>query len=344
MKAKSVKLRMLITLEAFFKHSDKNHRISSTKLNDHLRPYGLECSRRVLADTISAMREFGLDVRCMGTWDQRGAWLETRPINEDILRQMVFAISTNPYLSHTQAEECLNALRPFVTVYQEAMLCLNGEFSDETVTSGSVFKAYTTVCEAMNLKRRIRYTVNQIGYDRKTGEIYSREQWKTLFTPKCLYRAGRAFYMVGYNHSDKHVEAVNLSDIMSIQLAVKHNDPNGEAVHELLNSVDPKDYIPNGRQMLIYKGPVIFKCRGQHLRELVARYGMPNEPVRKNKCGHTTFVLHNVEIQEDTLLWLSQIPRYGIRIKGPRELIDAVQKYITRGMNTLLSPRLDKEM
>lgn len=344
MKAKSVKLRMLITLEALFKHSDKNHRISSTKLNEYLRPYGLECTRRVLADTIAAMRDFGLDVRCMGTWDQRGAWLESRPISDATLRQLVFAVSTNPYLSEDQARESLDALKPFLTVYQEAMLNCKVENRNHFAIRENVFRAYTTACEALDLNRRIIYTVNQIGYDRKTGEVYSREQWKTLFTPKCLYQDGQEIYMVGYNHPDKHIEAVKLSDVVNVRIATKHSDPNGEIIQELLRDVDPRDHIPNGHRASIYRGPVIFKCRGQHLKELVDRYGMPDEPVKKNKAGHTTFILHDVEIGADTLIWLSQIPRHGIRIKGPQELIDAVSSHNAKVINTLLSPRLDKEM
>ena len=342
-KPKSLKLRFLVTLHALYKYSDKNHRISSTKLNEYLRPYGLECSRRVLVDTVTALREYGIDIQSQGTWDQRGVWMESRPLSEDVLKQLAFAVSTNPYLSKTQVSESLSALNPFVTAYQEPMLESNIETLGDFKYGKNFFNAYTTVCEALRLKRRLLYTVNQVGYDRKTGEIYSREQWRTLFTPKCLYKANQTIYMVGYNHSDKHVGAVDLSEIVSIKITLKHNDPNAENVRDLLEQINPEEYIHSERDRLLYKGPVTFKCRGQHLKDLVDKFGMPDEPISKNKCGHTTFILHDAEIKSSTLTWLMQIPRQGIRIKGPAEASDAVKRYYTDITDTLLSARLMRE-
>ena len=112
----------------------------------------------------------------------------------------------------------------------------------------------------------------------------------------------------------------------------------------LLDQIDPRDYIYNEMDRLLYKGPVEFKCRGQHLKELVDKYGMPDEPIRKNKCGHTTFILRDAEIKSSTLTWLTQIPRQAIRIKGPSGLSDVVKCYYIDVAHTLLSARLTKEL
>ena len=53
MKAKSMKMRFLITLYALFRHSDEDHRLNTSKINEFLRPYQLDCTGRVLNDTVS---------------------------------------------------------------------------------------------------------------------------------------------------------------------------------------------------------------------------------------------------------------------------------------------------
>ena len=64
MKAKAMKLRMLITLHALFKYTDKDHQMNTAKLNEFLRPVGLEFrGGTALSDTVRVLRDFGLDVR-----------------------------------------------------------------------------------------------------------------------------------------------------------------------------------------------------------------------------------------------------------------------------------------
>ena len=121
-KPKSMKLRTLVTLHALFKHSDATHRMNSIKLNDFLRPYNLDCTSRVLNDTVRVLREFGVDVRNKGVWENQGIWIQDRPLPDAELNQLIFAVTTNPHLSKSQATEILQNLQPFVTVYQEHLL------------------------------------------------------------------------------------------------------------------------------------------------------------------------------------------------------------------------------
>ena len=122
-KPKSLKLRTLVTLHALWKHSDANHRMNTVKLNEHLRPYNVGCTTsRVLNDTVRILREWGMDVRSKGVWENQGIWIENRPLPDHELSRLIFAVTTNPHLSKDQASDILQSLKPFVTVYQEHLL------------------------------------------------------------------------------------------------------------------------------------------------------------------------------------------------------------------------------
>ena len=343
MKVKSTKQRMLVTMHTLFKLSDRDHRINITKLNQQMQELDLECTSGALIDTVEAMREFGLDVRSKGAWDRRGVWLESRPISEDMLRRLVFAISTNPYLPQTQIRECLDSLRPVMTVYQEAELLNVPEVHNEATVDEAFADRYFKVFEAIRQKQQLCYTTNGIRFDRKSGEIHLRERRKTRFTPKCLYRDENRICMVGYNHTDKCVNAVDLSDIVSLCPPTHQMNTAIDDTEGALLDVDLGKYVPRSCSPVIYRGPAVFMCRGRHLKELVDRFGMPDEPVKKNHSGHATFILHKAEIRPDTLVWLSQIPVHGIRVKGPKDLVEAVRSHCAKEINTLFSLRLDKE-
>lgn len=340
MKAKSMKLRFLVTLHALFKHSDKDHRMNSLKLNEHLRPFGLDCTSRVLNDTVSVLREFGFDVRNKGQWDNQGVWIENRPLPDDALHGLIFSVSTNPFLSREQANEILSALRPLVTVYQEPMLESNVDTLGREPVTNNIFSDYVTISEAIRQERRVLYTVSRVRYDKETGEVYSVNEWDTLFTPKHLCQTDERLYMVGYNNTDRRIEAVDLRCVHDVRFSFKHNDPNIEKVRKTLENIDPKDYIPEKRRQLIYKGPAIFRCRGQYLEELVSMFGAPDGGVDKDARCRAVFRVDEAEIWPETLAWLSSVPGHGIRIKGPEGLTEAVRAYFEDEAKVLLDPSL----
>ena len=341
MKAKSMKLRFLVTLSVLFKHTDQNHRMNRTKLNEYLKPYGLECSTgRSLNDTLSVLRDYGLDVRFTGAWENQGFWIEDRPLQGKTLQALVFAVSSNPYLSNEQATEILSSLRPFVTVFQESMLQSNIETGAIEKGVQNIFTRYSTVSEAIRLGRRVQYTLSRVRYDKETGEVFEAKEWSTLFTPKCLYQTHQKVYMVGYNHPDKRIEAIDLEGVADVKFSFKHKDPNHEKVRELLGKIEPRDYIPEERRQLIYKGPVIFRCRGQYVEELYSRFGQPEGPIEKDYRSRAVYRVSEAEIWPETLLWLGNVPGHGIRIVGPEELVGAMRAYYENTFSGLTDPAL----
>lgn len=337
-KPKSMKLRTLVTLNALLKYSDAQHRMNSIKLNEHLRPYGLDCTSRVLSDTVRILREYGLDVRHKGEWDSQGVWIEDRPLPDHELKRLIFAVTTNPHLDKNQVSDILQSLKPFVTVYQEAQLQGFVETQADMELDDSLYWAYSVIHEAISAKRRVIYTVDYAKYNKAMQAVEPVREWGTLFTPKCIYQANGQLYMVGYNNTDRRADAVNLQDISSIKLSFKHKDPNGEQMEQCLATIVPQEVVPGEHQEIIYKGPVAFRCRGQYIPELYRRFGPPDGPVQKSARGHASYAVRKAVVTSETLHWLSQVPDYGIRIGGPGTLAKAVKEYYSKLTEMLLSP------
>lgn len=340
MKAKSMKLRMLITLHTLFKHSDKEHRINSVQLNEFMTPYGLECTGIVLRDTVRVMQEFGIDVRRGGEYNHKGYWINNRPLSDSVLHRIIFAISTNPFLSETQAAELMGELRPLVTVYQEPLLQSTVTRGELTCAEPQLYDNYIAVCSAIREKRRVAYKAVQICCNRATGEVYWKVEADTSFTPRYIYQTKHLIYMVGYNHFDKHMDAVDLQAITDVRPTHWCDNADSDEIKNLLDRCEPRDYVPEERRQLIYKGPAVFRCRGQYVKELVRRFGMPNAPVEKDARFRAVFSVQEAEIWPETLAWLAQVPGHGIRIKGPEALVDAVREYCAATTAVVLDPRI----
>ena len=335
-KPKSMKLRTLVTLHALLKYSDANHRMNSIKLNEYLKPYGLDCTSRVLSDTVRVLKEYGLDVRYKGEWDSQGVWIEDRLLPDHELKRLIFAVTTNPHLSREQVTDILQSLKPLVTIYQEDLLQGFVDTEPTIEADDSLYWAYSVIHEAIASGRRIRYAVDYTQYDPNTQTVTPRREWETLFTPKCIYQTRNTLYMVGFNNTDRRVDAVNLKDISSIRLAFKHTDPMAHLVKDWIEKIIPKDTVPGEKKEVIYEGPVTFQCRGQFVSELYNRFGPPDGPVVKDVRCRTTYSLQRLTVTSETLFWLSQVPECGIRLIGPAVLTSAVEGYYANLSKTLL--------
>lgn len=338
MKAKSLKLRTLITLHALYKYSDENHRMNSKKLNEHLRPYDLCCTSRVLGDTIRVLRDYGINVQTKGEWEKYGIWIKDRPLSGKQFDDLVFAITTNPYISNATADSILKSLAPLVTVYQEPLLKSHVIKERKLYMNPSIYSKYMLICDAINSKRRVRYQTPHLKYDFDTQCVSMEKQWPTLFTPKCLYQSGEKLYMVGYNNTDKRTDAVDLSLITDLKIAFKHKDPKADQIEEILRAIVPEECIEKVTPSVIYKGPVTFRCRGQYLQDLYFKFGPPSEPVKKDPRGRTTYTVKEAEITEEFLYQLSCKYRKDIRIIGPDVLVEKIKETYTTTAEQMTDP------
>ena len=332
MKPKSVKLRFLATLHAVFKHTDENHRLNCVKLNEILKPYGLDCDRDVVKDSIAVMRNFGLNIQEKGAFNKRGFWLENRPLSEEKLNALIFAVSTNPHISEEQVTDILSSLAPFVTIYQEPLLKSYVVTTQDYPLDTELINKHRVICDAIAAKRRIRYDVT-------AKNIYMTAQKYSLFTPKYIHQVNNRLYMVGYNNSRKKTEAVDIQTMTDIKLSTKHKDPFGEEVQKILDSINPNECIEQIRGPLIYKGKITFKCRAPYIKYLYRIFGEPESPVNTRNRWCCEYTVPEAEIWAKTLFELSSIPNQDILIVATPALSKAVKDYYSSIAEILIRPQ-----
>lgn len=203
MKPISTKLRFLITLHVLYKHTDADHRMNSKRLNQYLEPYGLESTYRALGDTVDVLQEFGVDVRHHGILNKHGVWIQDRLLGEDDLLRLVFAVSTNPYLSADEADGLLGKLAPLVSEFQEPLLANTVIPVSPRQGASNMADIYVVIHRAICTSQRLRYTTTQ-------------NKRPALFTPKQIQHIENGLCMVGYDHRRKEVASICFDEITSV--------------------------------------------------------------------------------------------------------------------------------
>jgi len=222
MRPKSMRLRFLKALHAFWKHTDKDHRLNLKTLNEQFLPSELSfLSPRALAQTLGAMREFGIDIRRAGRGPHDGIWIETRPLSDRDIYALNFAVSTNPHLSKENAEEILHALKPFVTVYQEPLLEVCTENDPNNCIPTDFIDKFSIIHKAICTKSNIRFRVFCIDPADRSWVPNKTQGRSMLFTPNRIYEEGETLCVVGYNHT---LRKENIIDLREIAWAV-HETP-----------------------------------------------------------------------------------------------------------------------
>lgn len=310
-----------------FKRTDKEHCINSVSLNEYLKPYDLECDRQVLRTTVKTLREYGFDIKSKGGGKGGGFWLDKHPLETSKLNKMIFAIATNPHLSKEQSNEILSCLKPFVTIYDEEKLMSIIDTNHDVKVEDTLYDVYCTVSKAINDGRRVRYFTRHMKYRKDTQTLASRISKGVLFTPKWLYQSKGKLYMIGYDNTNERAQTVDLNSIIDIKIAPKLSKEITENSLNALNKTAPRDYVPEDKEIVIYKGPVDFFCKDRYVEELYNRFGPPCKPVAINSRHKATYSVSEAVITTKTLFWISGISEYEIRLKGPDKLIKSVQDY-----------------
>ena len=224
------KLRFLITLHVLYKYTDANHRLNSKKLNEFLKPYGVESGYRSLKDTIEVLWKYGVGVKTHGTLNKHGVWLEERPLTDAALKQLIFAVTTNPYLAADQQADLLESLNPLVTVYQEPLLQNNVQLTQNSASlSAKQIEAYSVIHEAICTNKRVRIAKKKISRTKGEQIQYS------SFTPKGFHVIEDEIYIVGYNHQKEEIETVPLAAIENVEFAKRKKNSHEDMAKMLVN-------------------------------------------------------------------------------------------------------------
>ena len=150
-------------------------------------------------------------------WDKHGAWIEERPLKDEQLSKLIFAVDSNPYLSSEQVTEILQSIAPLVTVYQEPRLAVVTEKINNAELQQNVQKAYMVMSAAIG-------TSQSVCFKKVLPETGKPSVRHVYFTPKRVLFENGDFFAIGVRHVKKRIETVDLHEITEIEL-VQYRQP-----------------------------------------------------------------------------------------------------------------------
>ena len=342
-KEKSLKLRTIISFRTLHKNSDQNHRMTSRKMNTFLKPFELKISGVGLNDDIRILKEFGVDAHTNEGPQGHCAYIKDHLLTDQTLQDLVYAVSSNPHLSSSQATEILAQLKPLVTVYQEPLLQSFMDFGHQTKPDDALYYAYLVTKEAIENKRRILYTIDYAKYNKEDKTIDQIREWETMFTPKYLYKTAKSLYCIGFNNTDKRIECIDLKKTATIRLSLEYKE-NKDLVERCIAPIPLQDHAPKEDPHILYEGPAIFRCFVSNIKILHDLFGEPGGPVEQSYNLRTTYPVEHAVITTEIMTMLAGMAQNGgLQIIGPEALQTVVSEYFATLGSILLSNKFARK-
>ena len=133
---------------------------------------------------------------------------------------------------------------------------------------------------------------------------------------------------------------MDLDDIVDIKLAAHVNLRNDEAeILQKLDKTNPWELILEEKPQVVYCGEVTFMFKNKYLKELLKRFGNPGGEIKQDTQYLTEYTVADTTITTKDLFWITSLPDNGVRLKGPKQLLQSVRDHYARTAEILTDAR-----
>ena len=183
------KLGLLRVLEILQKYSDPDHHLKQEDIIDYLeQDYALSLERKAVSRNLSLLKEAGYPIESNKT----GSWLTERTYSASELRILIDSVLSSRFLSADQKKELINKLcREASVFFRSNVRHIHSAGTWNTRENPQILQNIDLICDAIDRKRKIRYTLLRIEKDKKlhpAKEITS--------TPCGIFISGQQYHML----------------------------------------------------------------------------------------------------------------------------------------------------
>lgn len=191
------KLALLRILEIFQRYSDEDHHLKQEDIIKYLeRDYALFLERKAISRNISLLREAGYEISS----DRNGSWLSERDFDPVELRVLIDSVLSSRFLSVEHSGTMIDKLCRQSSVYFRSNVKHIHAVNEWNKTENpELFRNIETICDAIERKKKIQYTLLRYGADKKLhpdGPAACTPDEAITCTPCGIYISGEQYHML----------------------------------------------------------------------------------------------------------------------------------------------------
>jgi len=193
------KNRALYVKRYLEEQTDENHPVTLADIIDYLAGEGITANRKIIAQDIEQLMEYGVDVVC-NRRRQNQYFVGDRHFELPELKLLLDAVHASKFLSAKHSAKLINKLLAFASSHQNLELT-EDVYSDHRIKP-KYENAYITLdklISAIRTRKRIQFMYIEYRQDKKRIYKHNRQVYK--LSPWTLLWNDDKYYVIGYSES-----------------------------------------------------------------------------------------------------------------------------------------------
>ena len=197
------KLKLLYVMDFLLRQTDEEHPASLAQLQEHLEANGIAAERKSLYDDFDTLRDYGMDIVCVGHGRGSGYYVTSRDFELPELKLLVDSVQASKFITHKKTAALIRKIERLCSVHEARSLQRQVYVAGRIKTMNeSIYYNVDEIHAGISQGKKIRFRYFEL--DVHKNRRYRRDGAWYVVSPYALIWIDNAFYLVCNNsaHDD----------------------------------------------------------------------------------------------------------------------------------------------
>ena len=214
------KLKLLYLYRILMKNTSETHGMSINELREELMKHDIQANRQVIYDDFKALKEFGAEVKKIGSGTSTQYYIESDRFEIAELKVLIDAVQASKFLTVKKTDALINKLASLNGIFDEDLLKRQVYVAGRIKNmNDSIYRTTDVVHRAINDNKMVTFqyfswNIKKEPELRHDGAYYEVSPW-------ALFWDNDKYYMVAYDFKDRMIKHYRVDKMLNVSIIDK---------------------------------------------------------------------------------------------------------------------------
>ena len=214
------KLKLLYLYKIMMENTSEDHGMSIQELKEELLKHDVEANRQVFYEDFKALKEFGAEVKKIGSGTKTQYYIESDRFEVAELKVLIDAVQASKFLTVKKTDVLINKLAKLNGIFDEALLKRHVYVAGRIKNmNDSIYSTTDVVHKAIENNKMVRFqyfswNIKKEPELRHDGAYYEVSPW-------ALFWDNDKYYMVAYDFKDRKIKHYRVDKMLNVSITDK---------------------------------------------------------------------------------------------------------------------------
>lgn len=211
----SNKIKLLYILD-ILKESDEKNPITTNKILEKLKCYGIQAERKSILRDIEILMDYGIDI-ILHNDNKKGYYIGSRDFEDWEIKIIIDSVASAKFITEKQSKSLINKLKNLSSLSgKKAISSLTIINSNYRTDNKTVKISIDSIIKAVSENKQISFKYFDYNFDFK--RIYRNNEMEYIVSPYSLVQYNNDYYLVGNYYKYNNLSDYNLSKMSNVRI------------------------------------------------------------------------------------------------------------------------------